>query len=156
MATWGEFEAAMPDMAAVGLRQLPGLAYLAIIRRDGRPRLHPVCPFIGGGRLFVTTAPTSPKRLDLVRDRRYALHMMLDDNREEFVIAGRVRLVDDPALRSVAAEAALAAIQPGTDGGIIVRPEEWVFEYDIEHAMTTRWDGPPPHGRAARCFSPER
>ena len=153
MPTWEEFEAAAPEMAALGRAQLPGLAYLATVRRNGAPRVHPVCPFISSGRLFVTTAPTSPKRFDLLRDGRYVLHMMPGARDEEFVISGHAHLVDDPSLRAMAVESALAAVQPGSDQGIEVRPEELLFEYDIEHAMSTVWKGrPPPAGRPARRF----
>ena len=60
MATWTEFERAAPEMAALGMKQFQkfGLAYLATTRKDGAPRVHPVCPVIAGGRLFVATAPT--------------------------------------------------------------------------------------------------
>ena len=46
------------------------ITYLATVRRDGAPRVHPVCPIIAKGRMFVAIAPDSPKRLDLVRDGR--------------------------------------------------------------------------------------
>jgi hypothetical protein len=156
MATWREFEAAEPDMAALGRSLLPGLAYLATVRRSGAPRLHPVCPFIAAGRLYVTTSPSSPKRFDLLRDGRFALHMLPGPGREEFLVEGRAQLVDDAMERAVAVEAALAAIQPGSDQGIIVTPEEWLFEYDIARAMVTRWRGEPPHGARSLAFWPRR
>ena len=45
MATWGEFEAAEPEMAAVAHRLLQPapIMMLATVRRDGAPRVHPVC-----------------------------------------------------------------------------------------------------------------
>ena len=50
MATWKEFAADRPDLAAIGERLLyqykVGFAFLATIRKDGGPRVHPVCPAI--------------------------------------------------------------------------------------------------------------
>src|SRR2546422_1033339 len=72
MVTWKEFAAAEPDLADVGRSLLyqfkVGLAFLATVRQDGAPRLHPVCPVLSNGRLFVLITPTSPKRYDLLRD----------------------------------------------------------------------------------------
>ncbi|MDP3768874.1 MAG: pyridoxamine 5'-phosphate oxidase family protein, partial [Dehalococcoidia bacterium] len=113
MAAWDEFAKAAPEMAELGLKQLNkfGLAYLATVRKDGAPRVHPVCPFVAEGRLFVATAPTSPKRLDLQRDGRYVLHFLPGKNEEEFLVRGRATRVTDPATRAMAVEAARNAPQ---------------------------------------------
>ena len=141
MATWEEFAEAEPEMAALGLKQLQkfGLAYLATVRKDGAPRVHPVCPFIAGGRLFVATAPTSPKRLDLLRDGRFVLHMLPGKEEEEFLVRGRATRVTDGATRAMAVEAARQDMVPGGPG-LHVKPEEWLFEYHIESAATTFWE----------------
>ena len=91
MASWQAFAEAAPEMAAIGLRLLEkhGLAYLATVRKDGAPRAHPVCPFIGRGRLFVATAPTSPKRFDLLRD---GSHGILGERRTAKHTAGSTAL----------------------------------------------------------------
>jgi hypothetical protein len=69
MVTWKEFGAAEPDLAEIGCSLLfqhqVGLAFLATVRKDGAPRLHPVCPVLSNHRLFVLVTPTSPKRYDL-------------------------------------------------------------------------------------------
>src|SRR3989304_3641812 len=90
MATWAEFEQAAPEQAALGRELLKKyeLAYLATVRKDGAPRVHPVCPVIAGGRLFVATAPESPKRFDLLRDGRYAMHFLPGDNDAEVSVPG--------------------------------------------------------------------
>ncbi len=79
MVTWKEFAPAEPDLAGAGRALLiqftVGLAFLATVRRDGAPRLHPVCPVLSGDRLFVLITPESPKRRDLESDGRDALHM---------------------------------------------------------------------------------
>ena len=53
---WSEFEELRPDLAGAG-RQLftqfgIGLAFLATVRPDGGPRLHPMCPMLVEGGLF--------------------------------------------------------------------------------------------------------
>jgi len=135
MGSWDEFAQAEPEMATLGLKQLKkfGLAYLATVRRDGAPRVHPVCPIIAGGRLFVATAPDSPKRLDLLRDGRYVLHMLPGKDEEEFLVRGRAQLVTDPGTRAMVVEAT-------TGDGLNVKPEEWLFEYHVEEAATTHWE----------------
>jgi len=71
MATWNEFAQAAPAMAQAGEGQIfqygVGLAFLATVRSDGGPRLHPVCPVLSQARLYVLILPDSPKRLDLER-----------------------------------------------------------------------------------------
>src|SRR5215467_4007953 len=103
MVTWKELAAAEPDLADIGCSLLfqfkVGLAFLATVRRDGAPRLHPVCPVLSNGRLFVLITPTSPKRHDLLRDGRYALQTFPQPKpgSDEFYIAGSAHLVADPA-----------------------------------------------------------
>ena len=46
------------------------------------PRVHPVTPIVGSGKLFVFMEPTSPKGKDLMRDGRYALHCGIEGNNE--------------------------------------------------------------------------
>jgi Pyridoxamine 5'-phosphate oxidase len=110
MPSWDGFEAQAPALAAFGAERLtsaPG--YLATIRRDGRPRVHPVAPIIGGGRLFVFMEPTSPKGHDL-RDRGwYSLHNGVLDTfgtGGEFHVSGRATLMDDDEIRAVVTGAA--------------------------------------------------
>ena len=78
MSSWGEFAEARPDMMKLLLEILDWIpiTYLATVRDDGAPRVHPVCPIIAEGRMFVAVAATSPKRLDLKRDGRYAMHAL--------------------------------------------------------------------------------
>ena len=48
MATWAQFAAAEPELAAYGwelLREEQGYAFLATVSRAGAPRVHPVVPF---------------------------------------------------------------------------------------------------------------
>lgn len=132
MVSWGEFGRIEPEMAAEGaaLLEQHNLAYLATVRRDGAPRVHPVAPFVLDGRLFVSTLRSSPKAGDQVRDGRYALHMLPGKDDDEFLIRGRARLVTDDATRALVSR----------DGPHWARPEDCLFEYDIELAATTWWE----------------
>ena len=131
MATWAAFADAEPEMAAVGTRQLEkfGLAYLGTVRADGAPRVHPVCPFLIDGRLYVATPPSSPKARDQLRDPRCVLHMLPGENDDEFRIRGRARSVTDADERAMVLER----------GPHFVKPDDCYFEYDIEEAATAYW-----------------
>src|SRR5438876_11859510 len=106
MVTWKEFAASAPALAEAGRSLLNqfgvGLAFLATVREDGAPRLHPVCPVLSNDRLFVLITPASPKRHDLLRDGRYALQTFPQPKpgSDEFYMTGKARLIDDPALRA--------------------------------------------------------
>ena len=108
--SWGEFKELAPELAAFGdgrLRLPP--AYLATVRRNGAPRVHPVTPIIDVEALFVFMEPTSPKARDLRERSSYALHNGVPDTEGsggEFFIAGRAFPVTDPRVRATATEAA--------------------------------------------------
>ena len=129
--SWKNLEEKQPELAAFGAERLKDkVAYLATIRKDGSPRVHPLTPIIGQGHLFVFKEPTSPKGHDLRRDRRYAMHCSVSDNSGaggEFIISGRARLVDNPELRALAVK--LASYSPN-DRYIL-------FEFGIENAAST-------------------
>ncbi len=140
MATWGEFAAAAPELAERGFEQLSiPIAYLATVRRDGAPRLHPLSPLFAGGRLFVAIEGTSPRKHDLGRDGRYSLHAlppMLSEHYDEFEfnVTGRAALVTDAATRALVNEAEAARSRPP------LHHDAWLFELDIDAALTTVWD----------------
>jgi hypothetical protein len=132
MAKWSEFERDDPSMAASGRRLLyqfgVGLGYLATVRRDGGPRVHPFCPVQSEGALFGLIG-RSPKRGDLLRDGRYALHTFPSPDRDdEFYVTGRAILRNDTALRERVRAAFLAT--GGTSSN-----DEMLFELDLEHAL---------------------
>ena len=108
--SWRDFEADAPDLAVFGAGRLTAVpAYLATVRRDVIPRVHPVAPIIGGGRLFVFMEPTSPKGRDLRERGWYALHNGVPDTfgtGGEFIVSGQAKPLDDPGLRAIAIEAA--------------------------------------------------
>ncbi len=74
MATWSEFQEAAPEIAQRGEKQLfqfgPGLAFLSTVRKDGGPRLHPVCVNLVDSQLALLIVP-SPNQRDLLRDDRF-------------------------------------------------------------------------------------
>jgi hypothetical protein len=137
MASWPEFAAAEPRLAA-SIHALihqygPGLGYLATVRSDGGPRVHPVSPFITRDGLYCFVID-SPKRRDLERDGRYALHSFPPEATEdEAYVAGRARLVTDADLvRRYATE---MRAEPEVD---------WrLFEFTVDVAMIVRHGQPP-------------
>lgn len=133
--SWNKLETADPELAAFGTERFVSsdVAYLATVRDNGAPRVHPVTPIIGEGRLFLFMEPTSPKGHDLKRDGRYAMHCSVENTGGgggEFFIAGRAQLVEDPALRQIATNA--SSFTPA-DRYILV-------ELDLEHASSTIYD----------------
>jgi hypothetical protein len=129
--SWKLLEEAQPELAAFGVERLNGkVAYLATVRRDGSPRVHPMTPIIGQGHFFVFMEPTSPKGHDLQRDGRYAIHCGVSDSSGlsgEFILSGRAALVDDPARRALAAS--LSSYTPA---------ERYIlFEFGLDSAAST-------------------
>jgi len=114
MTTWGAFAAAEPELAtfvAERLRARP--SYLATVRADCTPRVHPVTPIFTADGLYVFMEPTSPKGVDLRERGWFALHNGVPDNAGtggEASLNGTGHAVDDPAVR--AAVAAVAAYDP--------------------------------------------
>src|SRR5438552_373058 len=96
---WSDFAAAEPEMAAFGVQRLEKrVSYLATIRPDGSPRLHPVVAHFGEGHLFIYMNATSPKAADLQRGGRYTLHCAVEDSdggKGEFSVSGLAELVAD-------------------------------------------------------------
>jgi hypothetical protein len=75
VATWAEFAKVEPDLAAFAWERMEGrIVYQATLRLDGGPRVHPVSPRLAAGLLCVSFRDTSPKRREVARDARYALH----------------------------------------------------------------------------------
>jgi pyridoxamine 5'-phosphate oxidase-like protein len=135
MASWSDFASADPTLAAA-IRALfeqygPGLAYLATIRADGAPRLHPVSPVFTDEGLYCFIV-ASPKRGDLTRDGRYALHSFPPEEcDDEAYLTGRASRVKSPLVIAALSEALRAS--PAVD---------WhLYEMHIETA-TLRRHGP--------------
>jgi Pyridoxamine 5'-phosphate oxidase len=144
MATWQDFAAAEPELADFAFERLDErIAYLATVTADGAPRVHPVSPFIGAGRLFVYMEPTSPKVRDLGRDPRYSLHGSVENNdggEGELSVSGRARLVLDPGQRALAFDTAREAGQSPQERYV-------VFELALERVIATTYAGDKTHRR---------
>ena len=129
--SWQALEDGNRELAAFGLERFSSrVAYLATLRKDGAPRVHPVTPVVGEGHLFVFMYDTSPKGRDLQRDGRYALHAGVENDeggQGEFFVTGYAALIDDPALKAVATK---HAPYPVEDNHIL-------FELNIESAFST-------------------
>jgi hypothetical protein len=110
MSRWSAFAEAEPELAAFGEeRLLAGPAYLATVRADGSPRVHPVTPIFGAGGLFLFMEPTSPKGRDLRERGRFAMHNGVPDangSGGEYWIAGSSEPVDDDSIRAEVARGA--------------------------------------------------
>jgi hypothetical protein len=141
MATWEDLERMAPEMAAAGRKLLyqygQPLAYLATIRKDGGPRIHPFCPTIVAGSVYAFIGP-SPKQHDLSRDGRFALHTFpckgIDD---EFLLIGRATTVHDQRrLDAVRKDLEARGVKTGDEG-------QKLFEFKIERAMHAEYGGPP-------------
>jgi len=136
MVTWKEFAVAAPELERTGRALLTqfsvGLAFLATVRKDGAPRLHPVCPVLSDDHLFVLITPASPRRHDLLRDGRYALQTFPQPKpgSDEFYVAGIAVLVDAAATRAAVLR----------DAKHMADASETVFELRVDRVMHTRWE----------------
>jgi len=134
--SWAEFAQASPKIASFGeekMREKDSLMYLATVRNNGYPRLHPFTPFPGEGHLFAFMEPTSPKAKDLIKRGRYAIHSSVADrmgSNGEFAISGTAGLVSDPSLRQAAFRACPYK----------AREDYICFEFFIESAMRNEYE----------------
>jgi hypothetical protein len=134
---YGRFAEAEPEMAAL-LRSLLDwipICYLATVRKDGSPRVHPFCPIFANGHMYIAVNESSPKRWDLASDGRYAMHALPGKWRntrgdDEWYATGRARLV-------TAAEE-LQAVSGAA--GHTVHPSDRVFELGLRYVMTAYWE----------------
>jgi len=130
MATWADLEREAATIAAEGRRLLEarghGEAFLATVRADAEPRIHPISTGIVDGELVAFIIGESPKYRDLAEDGRYALHSHQDAAApDELALRGRARLVTDPARR--AAAAAVWSFEPDDTYAL--------FAFDIDSAI---------------------
>ncbi len=140
-ATWREFALIRPGLAALGQRMLypgnVGLGFLATVRADGGPRVHPICPVLTQSGLYGMIIP-GPKLNDLRRDPRFALHSeTLPPPREDdgFYVAGEAAELSDPNLweaiaRQMLAERSLVERWPDFERQVL-------FEFRLERCLLT-------------------
>lgn len=157
---WSALAQQRPELASAGesLFRAFTIGYLATIRPDGSPRVHPVTVTLHDGGLYISTVIGTRKAYDLRRDGRFALHAFPrfpDDagwHDEEFMVGGRAEEVADPAER-----AAVLAVHNDT-----VAPEDPLWHLLLDRAMhkhrvdgravIERWRAEPrrPHARPPR------
>ncbi|MFN8233726.1 MAG: hypothetical protein U0V56_09740 [Actinomycetota bacterium] len=135
MVTWGTFEERAARVAAFGRERVDGrVSFLATVRPDGGPRVHPVTPWMRGRAPVRAHVPEARRRRRIGRDPRYALHSMMDNDDGiggEFSLRGSAVRVDDPGRVA----AALSAVgEPGTRPLVL-------FTFGVDSAMTTEYEG---------------
>jgi len=128
-------------MAAAGRRMLYsfdiGLGFLATVRSDGGPRVHPICPILTDVGLYALIVP-GPKLNDLRRDPRYALHgETFPPPRQDdaFYVTGTAVELDDQVVweriaSQLLAERSLVDRWPGFEAMVL-------FEFRIERCLLT-------------------
>ena len=134
---WIDFEISEPLMSKNGAALINqygiGLGFIATVRKEGGPRVHPCCPIIHDGGIYVFIMGSSPKRFDLDRDRRFALHSNpCADSDDEFYISGYTELIEDQDQRS-----RLSSIAKHD-----VHSSEILYKLKIERALHTTWKNP--------------
>jgi nitroimidazol reductase NimA-like FMN-containing flavoprotein (pyridoxamine 5'-phosphate oxidase superfamily) len=137
LISWKAFSRSFPELASKGEELINqfgvGLSFLATVRKDGAPRLHPVCPVFSDERLYVLVLPSSPKRWDLKRDGRYAMQSFPEakPDSDEFYLSGKAREIKDTNVRA----AVLA------DAKHHASEDEYLFELLLDRVMHTQWEG---------------
>jgi hypothetical protein len=137
MKTWSVFSKEDPDFAEIGRKLLfpsrpyVGYAFLATLRKDGAPRLHPISIVICNDHLYVLIPTTSPKCTDLLRDGRFALQAfppVPNNENEEFYMAGCVDRIQDPEIHKLLIEKTKANVEKN----------EVLFELLLDRVMHTK------------------
>jgi hypothetical protein len=167
VATWAQFETEAPEVAAVATRLWPGIvalhrhepvaeeasvfaiSFLATVRRDGSPRLHPFCPILAGGRLFAAIPRSSPKGWDLRRHPHCAIHALPGPEDDELSIrAAALEVTDDAPKRALVRD---VVVNSRVGGMIKTVSSDPLFEFDLEQVDVARWlDIGQPGTRAVR------
>jgi hypothetical protein len=130
VATWAQLSREAPGIAAAGrlLWERHGLMYLATVRGDGSPRVHPVTPVLAGSGVFVAVAGSSPKWRDLHAEPRCVLHCLPGPRDDEVLMRCRAREVPE-AVERVRGAATHT-----------IHDDDRLFELDIEQADHGWWE----------------
>lgn len=101
--------------------------------------MHPMCPVIFEGALYAFIED-GPKRYDLLRDGRYAMHCFPPPHNEDaFYITGRAELRDDIELVRPVLQAFWK--ERNKDEPPVEADETVMFEFLIETCLLTRTTG---------------
>ena len=140
-AHWAVLEREDVALAAFGQVRLDGkVAYLATLRKDGRPRAHPVTPVIGEGHGFIFLEPTSPRTRDLEENPGFCLHCAMNDSSGssgEFQMTGIAVRVKDKETRDLAES--ISNFRPSV--------RSLLFELYITDALSTAYRSGQPKRR---------
>jgi hypothetical protein len=109
------------------------LGYLATLRPDGSPRVHPVTVTIAANGLYMYAVAGTPKGRDLRRDPRYAMHAFpaFGDHGfrdDEFAFGGQAVEISDRTTYETVAEAHNDTIHEG----------DAMFRLDLSWALHKR------------------
>lgn len=132
--SWKLLEENAPELAYLCYEKLNRkIAYLATLKQDGSPRLHPVTPFIENGVLFIFTEPSSPKISDLRRDGRYALHCSVggEGPLTEILVSGEALVISDLDIRQQAERTAASSV---------VLESYVLFEFQVRQVLVVEYD----------------
>ena len=137
MKRWCDFEKDEPQLAEAGrvliYQHKVGLGYLATVRKDGGPRLHPVCPTLANGGLYLFVLNKSPKCQDLHRDGRFALHTFpCPDVDDEFYVTGQTQPIYEADVRQIVYDVYTATGAHTSD--------DTLFELFPEKAMHAKYE----------------
>lgn len=144
MLSWGELQLTSPDVAEFGRQRIDGkVAYLATVRGNGDPRVHPVTAFLSSTRCFIFAEPDSSKVRDLSRNPRFHLHCAMSDSSGssgEFQMSGKVTEVVAQSFRDEA------------EANCPFRPSSRAILYELKllEAVATSYRGGRPERRRWR------
>lgn len=150
--SWARLAGDNPSLAHAGRDLLyqhgVGLAFMATVRADGGPRVHPMCPLLTPEGLFAFIIP-SPKQRDLLRDGRYSMHSFpCPDNEDAFYLTGAATRVTNPGHRQAMAKQFVRERSANNPPPPV--DDDHLFVFDVETALLTRTNG---HGDPAPTHS---
>lgn len=144
MPSWQDIEAEAPEMANLAKSFFDAHTHhtLATLRRDGSPRISGTEVQFADGEVWLGSMWRATKALDLIRDRRFALHSASEDPpawKGDAKIAGRMEEVNDPAAREArlgdeAAPGRAHLFRADISEVVVVRPGE-----PADHIIIDAW-----------------
>ncbi|MFT7688005.1 MAG: hypothetical protein ACI9FB_003363 [Candidatus Azotimanducaceae bacterium] len=143
--SWRVFSEQAPEIAEFGLSRIDGkVCYLATIRENDLPRIHPVTALVGDGRCFIFAQPDSSKVRDFQGNSRFNLHCSMSDSSGssgEFQFSGSAVLNEEKADRALAES--ICSYRPS--GSFLL------FELRVSEATSNCFRGGRPHRKKWRA-----
>ena len=142
--SWAEFSKHALEIAQFGLSRIDGkVCYLATVRENGFPRIHPVTTLVGDGRCFIFAQPNSSKVKDFQANSIFSLHCSMSDSSGssgEFQISGSVVLSENTSDRLLAES--ICSYRPSASF--------LLYELRISEAMSNGYRGGRPNRKKWR------